>query len=263
MYALVTCNRCCKNSNADQDRSGKSILAPFCICPQPISRQCFSTRLLKAIFSCSLVHTGDVSCSFARSLLTCSSCRLFNRVLQKPQPNQAWHDCHEGDITHVRLNAISTSMVVTTHCTRQEPPIAIELDIGRVSGTRSQHGFQTYCNDPGSCAHRPNIEHEDFSFAQFLYLALLLTTLHGYDVLLTACNSTSGNLLNLTLVGSLVCLGCINRGGAAAATLPTVPQGEVIICMSCFDQPFSHLCSDSQQPPKQEEVDLQLCKDIR
>lgn len=142
MYALVTCNRCCKNSNADQDRSGKSILAPFCICPQPISRQCFSTRLLKAIFSCSLVHTGDVSCSFARSLLTCSSCRLFNRVLQKPQPNQAWHDCHEGDITHVRLNAISTSMVVTTHCTRQEPPIAIELDIGRCQGLDPSMGFK-------------------------------------------------------------------------------------------------------------------------
>jgi hypothetical protein len=45
---------------------------PFWICPQPISRQCFSTRLLRAIFSPSLVHTGEVSCSLARSPFTCT-----------------------------------------------------------------------------------------------------------------------------------------------------------------------------------------------
>mmetsp|Transcript_12141 Transcript_12141/g.31116 ORF Transcript_12141/g.31116 Transcript_12141/m.31116 type:complete len:354 (+) Transcript_12141:170-1231(+) len=36
-------------------------------------RQCFSTRRLSASFSPSLVHTGDVSCSLARSLLTAST----------------------------------------------------------------------------------------------------------------------------------------------------------------------------------------------
>ena len=50
---------------------------------------------------------------------------------------------------------------------------------------RGEYGYQAHCNDfqayrndSSSCAHGPNIQHEDFSFAQLLYLALLLTTLH-------------------------------------------------------------------------------------
>lgn len=62
-----------QQKHQDLSRPGRSIFAPFCICPQPISRQCFSTRLLNAIFSCSFVHTGDVSCSFARSAFTCNA----------------------------------------------------------------------------------------------------------------------------------------------------------------------------------------------
>jgi len=34
---------------------------PAWICPQPIKRQCFSTRRDRATFSPSLVHTGEVS----------------------------------------------------------------------------------------------------------------------------------------------------------------------------------------------------------
>lgn len=54
--------------------AGASVLstAPFWIMPQPIRRQCFSTRRLSATFSPSLVHTGEVSCSLARSPLTCA-----------------------------------------------------------------------------------------------------------------------------------------------------------------------------------------------
>ena len=54
-------------------RPGMLMDSPFWICPHPMSRQCFSTRRLSAIFSPSLVHTGDVSCSFARSPFTCSA----------------------------------------------------------------------------------------------------------------------------------------------------------------------------------------------
>lgn len=38
--------------------------------PQPMRRQCFSTLRDRAIFSFTLVQTGDVSCSFARSPFT-------------------------------------------------------------------------------------------------------------------------------------------------------------------------------------------------
>lgn len=58
-------------TEGDHCRPGIEMLSPFWICPQPMSRQCFSTRRLSAIFSPSFVHTGDVSCSFARSPLTC------------------------------------------------------------------------------------------------------------------------------------------------------------------------------------------------
>ena len=40
-------------------------------------RQCFSTLRDRAIFSFSLVHTGDVSCSFARSCFTCMKEEVF------------------------------------------------------------------------------------------------------------------------------------------------------------------------------------------
>mmetsp|Transcript_13089 Transcript_13089/g.31742 ORF Transcript_13089/g.31742 Transcript_13089/m.31742 type:complete len:363 (+) Transcript_13089:311-1399(+) len=43
---------------------------PACIWPQPMSRQCFSTRLESATFSPSFVHTGAVSCILHRSDLT-------------------------------------------------------------------------------------------------------------------------------------------------------------------------------------------------
>mmetsp|Transcript_3937 Transcript_3937/g.9459 ORF Transcript_3937/g.9459 Transcript_3937/m.9459 type:complete len:366 (-) Transcript_3937:451-1548(-) len=46
---------------------------PAWICPQPMRRQCFSTRRDRATFSPSLVHTGEVSCSLARSLLTATT----------------------------------------------------------------------------------------------------------------------------------------------------------------------------------------------
>ncbi len=36
-------------------------------------RQCFSTLRDRAIFSFTLVQTGDVSCSFARSPFTCQT----------------------------------------------------------------------------------------------------------------------------------------------------------------------------------------------
>ena len=36
----------------------------------------------------------------------------------------------------------------------------------------------THRNDSGSCAHGAYIEHENFSFAEFLHLALLLASLH-------------------------------------------------------------------------------------
>ena len=41
------------------------------------------------------------------------------------------------------------------------------------------HGnnIQAYRNDSSSCAHGANIQHENFSFAQFLHFALFLTTL--------------------------------------------------------------------------------------
>ena len=43
---------------------------PFRICPQPISRQCFSTLLLKAIFSPTEVQTGVVRPILAKSAFT-------------------------------------------------------------------------------------------------------------------------------------------------------------------------------------------------
>ena len=45
--------------------------------------------------------------------------------------------------------------------------------------------------------------------------------------------------------------------------MAAVAQGAVNACSYCYNQLQSYLCSYSQQPPKQEEVDLQLCKDIR
>lgn len=52
-------------------------------------------------------------------------------------------------------------------------------------------------------------------------------------------------------------------GGDRTATLVTVAPEAVSAYTYCYDQLQSHLCSNSQQSPKQEEVDLQLCKDIR
>ena len=37
----------------------------------------------------------------------------------------------------------------------------------------------THRNDSSSCAHGANVQHENFSFAQLLYLSLFLTTLHA------------------------------------------------------------------------------------
>mmetsp|Transcript_11437 Transcript_11437/g.41850 ORF Transcript_11437/g.41850 Transcript_11437/m.41850 type:complete len:253 (+) Transcript_11437:140-898(+) len=48
-------------------------MTPFCIFPQPIRRQCLSTRRLRAIFSPSFVQTGDTSESLARSFFTAST----------------------------------------------------------------------------------------------------------------------------------------------------------------------------------------------
>jgi len=41
-----------------------------------------------------------------------------------------------------------------------------------------QQQAMTYRNDPGSCTHRANIQHENLPFAELLHLALLLPTLH-------------------------------------------------------------------------------------
>ena len=54
-------------------RAGKSSLTPAQIDPHPIRRQCFSTRRDSATFSPSLVHTGDVRASLARSPLTATT----------------------------------------------------------------------------------------------------------------------------------------------------------------------------------------------
>lgn len=54
-------------------QGGTSRVTPAWIWPQPISRQCFSTRRLSATFSPLLVQTGAVSCSFARSFFTATT----------------------------------------------------------------------------------------------------------------------------------------------------------------------------------------------
>lgn len=46
-----------------------------------------------------------------------------------------------------------------------------------VVSTDVQQHARTYRNDPGSCTHGANIQHENLSFAELLYLALLLATL--------------------------------------------------------------------------------------
>ena len=51
-------------------QGGTSMVVPAWIIPHPMSRQCFSTRRLNAIFSPLLVQTGEVSCNFAKSFFT-------------------------------------------------------------------------------------------------------------------------------------------------------------------------------------------------
>ena len=48
----------------------KVLYSPAEMEPHPMRRQCFSTLRDRAIFSNTLVQTGDVSCSFARSCFT-------------------------------------------------------------------------------------------------------------------------------------------------------------------------------------------------
>ena len=50
-----------------------SSTTPAWICPHPMSLQCFSTLRESATFSPSFVHTGDVSCSLARSPFTATT----------------------------------------------------------------------------------------------------------------------------------------------------------------------------------------------
>lgn len=122
----------------------------------------------------------------------------------------------------------------------------------------------THRNNSSSCAHGANIQHENFSFAQFLYLALFFTTLHAtvqhvslptpdahIEQSAKRCcvmqqNNTSSQCkqLNLPHTANL----STKRECAAAAVGPW---------MNC------HLRSDSQQSPEQEEVDFQLSEDIR
>ena len=105
----------CQHVDA-QDRLGRSIFWPFWIWPQPMRRQCFSTRRLSAIFSCSLVHTGDVSCSFARSCFTCSHAVALAQVRCHSQHyrqrmhaqgeahrNDARPGAHGADVEHEHL----------------------------------------------------------------------------------------------------------------------------------------------------------------
>lgn len=54
-------------------RGGMSSVIPAWIWPHPMSRQCFSTLRLRAIFSPLLVHTGEVSCSLAKSFFTATT----------------------------------------------------------------------------------------------------------------------------------------------------------------------------------------------
>eukprot|EP01085_Mycamoeba_gemmipara_P005029 Mycagemm_TRINITY_DN10110_c0_g1::TRINITY_DN10110_c0_g1_i1::g.5029::m.5029 type:complete len:110 gc:universal TRINITY_DN10110_c0_g1_i1:2781-2452(-) len=46
------------------------MVVPRMICPQPMRRQCFSTRRERAIFSLAMVHTGEMSEILAKSCLT-------------------------------------------------------------------------------------------------------------------------------------------------------------------------------------------------
>ena len=61
VYALLLKNQVCHSQLAHS----KSIVTPSETSPQPINRQCFSTRRLRAIFSPTRVHTGDRSLIFA------------------------------------------------------------------------------------------------------------------------------------------------------------------------------------------------------
>ena len=51
--------------------------------PHPMRRQCFSTLRDRAIFSNTLVQTGDVSCSFARSCFTYDRCTTDHGEVMK------------------------------------------------------------------------------------------------------------------------------------------------------------------------------------
>lgn len=103
-------------------------------------RQCFSTLRDRAIFSFSLVHTGDVSCSFARSCFTCiDKCRFM----------QAFIRCNEG-LGHI-------------NCSQKSRP-------------RVRH--EAYRNDTGASTHGANVEHEHLVFHELAHFALLLPTLH-------------------------------------------------------------------------------------
>ena len=61
-----------------------------------------------------------------------------------------------------------------------------------------QNERSTYRNDPSSCAHGPNIKHENLSFTQLLDLPLLLSSLQAFhDILYQHLERCQGVLMCL------------------------------------------------------------------
>lgn len=147
-----------------------------------MSRQCFSTRRLRAIFSCSLVQTGDVSWSLARSCFTCTrACHSADstaRVLcviflaqgeEGSERFPLFFVVNEHSAVHIYLKVL----LITAPLSRWNRP-----DHTSMPG----NGIGAYRDDPGASAHGPDVEHQHLVLAQLRHLALLLSTLQGIDL---------------------------------------------------------------------------------